>query len=143
MEATGLAHGARLARGTHLIWARHGSALTSALIDESRLLEQICVDAPAVQAESDISGVRKAQLEELAKARRVVVALRLGVAEGFEDGVALHDALIKVGSVALRACAAGAGSPREVAQNDLGRLRLAGARLARHHNRLALRCRLG
>ena len=51
------------------------------------LLEQIPVDVRA----RDRAVRRERDADELAEARRVVVALRLGIAECFEDGVRLED----------------------------------------------------
>mmetsp|Transcript_33071 Transcript_33071/g.93601 ORF Transcript_33071/g.93601 Transcript_33071/m.93601 type:complete len:262 (-) Transcript_33071:524-1309(-) len=68
-------------------------------------------------------------VDQLAKARRVIVPERFGVAEALQDGVGLEDAVLN---------ARAARQPRQVLHHNLGGLRLAGSRLSRYHHRLAL-----
>ena len=70
-------------------------------------------------------------LDELAEARAVVVPRRLGVAERLQDGVGVEDLLLEGPRAAAKVVA-------EVLEDVLGRLRLAGAGLARHDDGLRL-----
>jgi hypothetical protein len=65
------------------------AALAVAVAHHAALLEQV---GDALAAHHGVAGV-KLQLGELAKARRVVVAHRLGVAKRLQQGVALNDFL--------------------------------------------------
>ena len=89
------------------------------LLHDSRLFEQVLRVARRV----DLSARVEEDLNVLAEARRVVVAHRLGVAERLEDRIRLQNALLDLGGRA--------GGFGQVLEALLGRLGLAGARLAR------------
>jgi hypothetical protein len=124
----------RLRRGREHLVEDVEVAFAFGLVDEPRLFEQVRVDAPALE---EGRRPRKVELDELAKARRVVVTLRLGVAERLEDRVRLHDA--RAEAARRRSLApVHASAPHEVAHQYLGRLSLACAALARDDDGLAL-----
>ena len=135
------------AAGHHLVEGVE-VALPLLLVHHAGGLEEVRVDGTAEQRERPGGRRCKREADELAKAGRVVIALRLAVAKRLEDRVGLQDALVQIdGAVGRRR------TPRQVSQHDLRRLGLAGATLAAHHDGLRLRdarwqqeravCRLG
>ena len=110
-------------------------ALAGGGAGDARALEEEVDDADA--AEAGAAAVVP-HLEQLAEARRVVVAQRLRVAEGLEDRVGAEHA--RVQRVARRRRLPPVVAQRvgadEVLEDELGRLRLAGAALARDDDAL-------
>jgi hypothetical protein len=97
------------------------------LLYDARLLEQILRVARRVNLPARI----EEDLNVLAEPRRVVVAHRLGVAERLEDRIRLQNALLDLGGRT--------GGFGQVLEALLGRLGLAGARLARDDDGLERR----
>ena len=87
-------------------------------MDDAGLLEEVLLDLRAL----DDALLVEDDVDVLAEAGGVVVADGLGVAEGLQDRVGLEDLLLDPGVLAARR--------RQVLQDQLGALRLAGARLA-------------
>ena len=106
------------------------------------LFEEVRVDLGALQLDAILGGRRREmQSDVLSESGRVVVALRLTVAERLEDRVGLQDALVEakggLGTESERGCCRrGRCAPREIPHEYLGRLSLAGAALTRDDNRL-------
>mmetsp|Transcript_31658 Transcript_31658/g.93122 ORF Transcript_31658/g.93122 Transcript_31658/m.93122 type:complete len:713 (+) Transcript_31658:1590-3728(+) len=94
----------------------------------SRLFEQVRLDVGARHRAARL----KVEAHHLAEAGRVVVAHRLCVSEGLEERVGAEDGVGERVELPLRLLAHRLGAPSQVAHDVLGRLRLAGAGLARH-----------
>ena len=103
-------------------------ALALALEGHARLLEQVLLRRRA----EHLALLAHRDLDELAEARRVVVARRLRVAEGLEHRVGLQDD----GGEVVELVAALLRAERQVAHQVLVGLGLARARLAADHERL-------
>mmetsp|Transcript_9976 Transcript_9976/g.25803 ORF Transcript_9976/g.25803 Transcript_9976/m.25803 type:complete len:521 (-) Transcript_9976:76-1638(-) len=111
-------------------------ALALSLVHDARLLEEQVGDV----APGDRVLRRVVQRGELAEARRVVVAERLGVAEGLHERVRLDDLLAHGHAIGGRAALVALGDDAEVLEHELGGLGLAGARLtADDHGLVELR----
>ena len=153
------------ARPTYYVLTMH---LLCAYRDDARLLEEVLVHARA----DDVALGVDEDLDELAEARRVVVARRLGVAEGLEHGVGLQGGGGEVSELLHPACratplmpcytplcratppylqdglrqgldaAATLGAPRQVVHEVLVRLGLARTALAAHLVRVRVRARI-
>jgi len=106
-------------------------ALVGRLLHDAGLLEEVRLDLRA----RDGGLAVEVDVDPLAEARRVVVAHRLGVAEGLQHGVGHHDLLLDGGGARGGLALARGG---EDLQDVLGALRLAGARLARDEDALVL-----
>ncbi|GIX62627.1 DHHA2 domain-containing protein, putative [Babesia caballi] len=101
-------------------------ALALLLLADADLFQQVGLDARADEARLDRALLAVLQLDELAEAGAVGVAHRRGVAEGLEERVGLQH-LELGGGLLFDALRAGDG---QVLHGELGRLGLAGPRLA-------------
>mmetsp|Transcript_22816 Transcript_22816/g.57920 ORF Transcript_22816/g.57920 Transcript_22816/m.57920 type:complete len:255 (+) Transcript_22816:3448-4212(+) len=109
-------------------------ALAVARRRDAALLEQVCVQCAA----RDGARARALQAHELAEARGVIVAQCAAVAECLKDGVGREQLGLERGAHASAGVARQPErmrrGPRDHAHDVLGRLRLARARLTRHHH---------
>ena len=107
-------------------------ALAGRVVCDAPLLEQIRDDRALV--ERALARARRPDLHQLAEARRVVVAHRLGAAEGLEHRVGREHRRRQLARLVARVV-------REVLDNRAARLGLARAALTAHHDRLVLALR--
>ena len=99
-------------------------ALVRLLSDDTRLLQKVALDGGA----ADAVLVVEVNLDPLSEARTVVVANRLGVTKGLQNGVGLQNALLQIGVASSNLC--------DEAETLFGRLRFARAALAGDENGL-------